>query len=94
MKCIYCHSDKLISSGYRITKLERKAIKKCLNCNKKFTIGHNFSRYRFDKKIILQAVSLHKKKSLSEVKEYLLEKYKIKVSRYTISRWYKKFKTL
>jgi len=92
MKCPYCSSIKIINSGYRYTKLGKKTIKKCTKCNRKFTIT-TFPRYRFPKKIILKAVSLYKqKKSLAEVKEFLLDNYNIKVSRWTIAKWYKKFK--
>jgi len=94
MKCPYCSSTKITNSGYRITKLGKKSIKKCLACNKKFSISNTFSRYRFPKKIILTAISKYKeKKSLSKVKDYILDKFNIKVSRYTISKWYKKFNT-
>jgi len=93
MKCPHCSSTNMINSGYRTTKLGKKTIKKCIKCSKKFTISNSFPRYRFSKKIILKAVSLYKqKKSLSQVKDYLYDNYKIKVSRYTISKWYKRFK--
>lgn len=93
-KCPYCKSYNIINSGYRATNLGKKKIKKCNKCKRKFTLT-NLPRYRFDKKIILKAVSLYKqKKSLRKVKDYLKDNYNIQVSRYTISKWYKRFNTL
>ncbi|MEM7819871.1 MAG: hypothetical protein QXD48_03525 [Candidatus Aenigmatarchaeota archaeon] len=91
ISCPNCKSRNFIFCGFRYNENSKKRLRKCKNCRRKFTFDDGFLRMRFDKKDILLAVNLYKKGySLSEIKKEL-EKNGVSVSRWTISKWYKKY---
>ena len=86
--CPKCRNQDSVWYGYRYNKSGVKRLKKCKGCGAKFTPDDGFLRRRFQKKHIIEAVSLHKGGlSLGKVKEYLQQHHKIEVSRWMISLW-------
>lgn len=92
MECPYCGSKDIVYRGYRYNQRTKKRLRLCKSCGRKFTLRDDFWRMRFSKEDIVKAVSLYKQGfSLAEVKKHL-EKYEgIRVSRWTILCWYKKY---
>lgn len=86
--CPKCRNQDSVWYGYRYNKSGVKRLKKCKGCGAKFTPDDGFLRRRFQKKHIIEAVSLHNSGlSLSKVKEYLQQRHNIEVSRWMISLW-------
>ena len=90
--CPYCKSRNIVSAGYRYNRSGKKNIEKCKKCGRKFTDDKKFLRMRFKKNHIMKAVELNKKLSLSETANYMLNYYNVKVSRWTISKWSKRYR--
>lgn len=92
--CPYCGSIDTVWRGYRYNFKSKKRLKKCSVCKRKFTPNDGFLKMRFSKEDILKAVQLYRDgMTLSDVKR-ILEKDYIKVSRWTILKWYKKYKSM
>ena len=92
--CPYCKSPNFVFRGYRYNEKSKKHLRLCKKCGRKFTLRDKYFRMRFTKEDIRRAVSLYKKGfSLAEVK-LRLEREGVKVSRWTILKWSKKYKTL
>lgn len=93
--CPDCKSKKIVLAGFRYNKLNKKQLRKCKNCNKKFTLDDGFLKMRFKKEHIKKAISLKNKgKSLAAIKDFLFYKYNVKVSRWAIAKWCKKYSSL
>ena len=89
--CPYCKSIKTVKRGFRYNDKGKTPVRKCMKCDRIFTKS-SFRRMRYKDKTILRAVSLYKKgKSAAKVRDALAAD-KIKVSRWTIIKWAKKFK--
>ena len=90
MKCRYCKSEEVVWRGYRYNQNGKKRMGLCKHCGKKFTPGR-FWKARFKEENIREAVKLYSKGlSSAEVKEKMKKKG-VKVSRWTIIKWYNKF---
>ncbi len=86
--CPKCGGSECVWSGYRFNKSGKKRLRKCKSCGAKFTPDDGFLRRRFQKKHIVEAVSLHQRGlSLSKVKEHLQQNHGVEVSRWMISLW-------
>jgi transposase-like protein len=90
MKC----SHKFVKAGIRYNKSGKRQILKCVKCKIRKSQG-DFLRHRFKKEIIINAVKYYKKgNSLQDTKDYLHDKYNVKVSRFGISKWIRKLDKL
>lgn len=70
----------------------KKRLRLCKVCGRKFTHHDRYFRMRFSPQEIQRAVSLYKKGfSLAEAK-LRMEREGVKVSRWTILKWSKKYK--
>ena len=90
MKCRSCKSTETVLRGFRYNQSGKKQMGLCKDCGKKFTPG-KFWKARFTEEQIKTAVKLYSKGlSAAEVKEKMKHKG-VKVSRWTIIKWYNKF---
>ncbi len=91
-KCPYCGSLKTVWRGYRYNERTQKRMRLCKECGRKFTARDRFWRMRFSRDEIMEAVSLYKKGySTSEVVTYMKRNHGIKISRWTVICWVRKF---
>jgi transposase-like protein len=82
---------KFVKAGFRYNKNNKRQIVKCVKCGIRKSLG-DFLRHRFKKEIIISAVKYYKKgNSLQDTKDYLEDKYDIKISRYGINKWVNKY---
>ena len=89
--CPYCSSHGIVLRGKRYNMSGKKQLYKCNSCQRKFTNNDGFLRMRFKPEVIERAVELRKHgSSLSEVQARLAG-MDVHVSRWTISKWEKKF---
>lgn len=93
VRCPFCASERNVWRGWRYNASGRKRMKLCKSCGRKFTPDDGFLRMRFRPEIIRKALEMRKKGfSSSEVKEHLQRYEGVKVSRWTIIKWERKFK--
>ena len=87
-KCPKCGSNDSVWRGYRYNESGKRRLRKCKNCGSKFSPDDGFLRRRFQKKHIVEAVSLHQSGlSLSKVKDHMWQHHGVKVSRWMILLW-------
>lgn len=81
----------MVFRGYRYNEKSKKRLRLCKSCGRKFTLRNVYFRMRFSPVEIKRAVSLYKKGfSLAEAK-LRMEREGVRVSRWTILKWYKKY---
>ena len=86
MKCVH---EKVVKRGFRKTNIGRKQLYLCKKCGKKVTT--EWPHMRFKKNDVMHAVRLYKRgMSAAKVKDSM-ESYGVKVSRWTIIKWNKRF---
>jgi predicted RNA-binding Zn-ribbon protein involved in translation (DUF1610 family) len=94
-RCPYCNGRNTIWIGYRHNISGKKRIRRCKNCRKKFTPRDIFSRARFYKSHVIEAVALHHGGlSLDRVKTHLLQHRNTSVSRTSILKWSRKYSSI
>jgi transposase-like protein len=94
MKCPYCRSRRIVKRGYRYNEKGKKDLKLCKKCGRKFTPRDPFFRMRFSPREIRRAIYLYSRGfSLAEAR-LRLEREGIKVSRWTILKWSRKYRKL
>jgi len=88
--CPYC-SGKVVKKGKRKKKYEEVQVYYCKHCNKKFT--SQITKHKtYPLRIIMDSLTLYNKlNSLNRISEMMDEKYGIKVSSQTISKWIKEY---
>ncbi|MFH1978527.1 MAG: hypothetical protein ABIJ92_04335 [Candidatus Aenigmatarchaeota archaeon] len=92
IKCPYCKSSRVVWRGYRYNEKTDKHLRLCNNCKRKFTKRDEFFRMRFGEEEIKRAVELYKKGySSAEVVQNLKRNHGIKVSRWTVICWHKRY---
>ncbi len=92
MRCIFCKSKDIVKNGKRRRKVKIKQSYLCLKCKKQFVEADGFERMRHKPELIVRAVHMHEDgMSLSKVKNHLWQHDGIKVTRWTISEWTKKY---
>jgi hypothetical protein len=92
MQCIFCNSKDIVKNGKRRRKVKTKQSYLCLNCNKQFVEVDGFERMRHSPEIIARAVHMHEDgMSLSKVQNHLWQHDNVKITRWTISEWTKKY---
>ena len=90
-KCPYCGSPGSTWRGYRYNEKTKKRMRLCRSCGRKFTPRDKFFRMRVSPEEIMEAVSLYRKGfSSSEVQKHLRRKG-MKVSRWSIIKWARKY---
>jgi len=91
-KCPYCGSRRIVFRGYRYNEKSEKHLRLCKNCNRKFTPRDKFFRMRFSEDEIKKAVALYDKGySSAEVVTYMKRKHGVKVTRWTVITWHRKY---
>ena len=91
-KCPYCSSKRTVWRGFRKNDSGDKHMRKCNACKRKYTPDDGFLRMRFQKEDIMEAVRLYKKGfSTAEVVLRMKRNHGIKISRWTVICWYRKF---
>lgn len=89
-KCIYCDSTNTTKRGWRYNMYGRVQKYQCQDCGKKFSNSPN-KRMRYPETARIFAAKLRKEgKSYSQVANAIQKKFKIKLSRQTVHRWFKK----
>ncbi len=92
-RCSFCKSANTIWRGYRYNASGKKRMMLCKACGRKFTPDDGFLRMRFDPEIIRKALGLRKKGySSADVRSNLKRQDGVKVSRWTIIKWERKYK--
>jgi len=90
--CPKCHASDIVKRGKRYNKSCVKQLFRCNNCSVVFVEPNGFERMRFPKEVIVRAVHQHEDGfSLSKVQNHLWQHDGIKVTRWTISQWKKKY---
>jgi transposase-like protein len=93
-RCPRCGSSDTVWRGYRYNEKSKKRLRLCKACGRKFTPDPVFWRMRFAPGEIREAVGLYRKGfSSSEVQRNLARKG-IRVSRWTIILWSRRFRDL
>ena len=91
-KCPKCGSLQSVWRGYRRNRCVDKHMKLCKKCGSKFTPNDGFLRMRFKPSVIRRAMELRKKGySSAEIKEHLQRYEGVKVSRWTVIKWERKY---
>ncbi len=92
LKCPFCGSLDIAKKGFRKNKSSKKQKYQCYDCKKWFVKDDGFKRMRFKPETISRAVHQHEDGfSLSKVQNHLWQHDGIKVTRWTISQWKKKY---
>jgi len=93
--CPYCQNNDVVKSGKKKNKSGIKQWHKCNNCKRHFVERDGFERMRLSPEIIVKAVNQHNHGiSLSKIKDELQQRYNVKVSRWAICKWTKKYSDL
>ena len=90
--CPKCNGSDIVKRGKRYNKLCAKQLYRCNVCRLTFVEQDGFERMRNRKEIIVRAIHMHNDgMSLFTVQTHLWQHDKIKVTRWTISRWTNKY---
>jgi transposase-like protein len=90
-KCPHCHGSHTVLRGFRKNDIGRKQLFLCKSCGRKFTPDDGYLRMRFPRETIRKAVSLYGKGFSSSEVRTRLERQGIRVSRWTVLKWVKRF---
>jgi len=92
LECPDCKSSDCVKRGKRINKSGVKQRFICNDCERQFVVDDGFKKMRHNQSVIVRAVHQHVDgMSLSKVKNHLWQHDKVKVTRWTISQWTKKY---
>ena len=90
--CDSCKSENVVKKGFRHNKNYKKQKYFCHACKYWFVLDDGFKRMRFSPEIIARAVHQHVDGfSLFKTKYHLYQHDNVKVTRWTISLWTKKY---
>ena len=90
-KCPRCGSAKAVLRGFRHNQKGDKQLFLCRACGRKFTLDNGYLRMRFPPNVIREAVSLYGKGFSSAEVRTRLEREGVKVSRWTVIKWVRRF---
>lgn len=90
-KCPYCRSNRSVLRGFRKNASGDKQLFLCKACGRKFTQDDGYLRMRFPPSVIREAVSLYGKGLSSSEVRTRLERNGVKVSRWTVLKWVRRF---
>ena len=92
MKCETCSSKEVTRQGFRYNKIDKKQKYHCGNCDSWFVPDDGFKKMRHLPEDVVRAVHLHDDGlSLSKVQNQLWQHDGVKVTRWTIAEWHRKF---
>lgn len=90
--CIFCKSKNVVKNGLRKRDVRVKQSFLCKSCDRQFVEPDGFERMRHSPEIIVRAVHQHEDGfSLNKVKNHLWQHDNVKVTKWTISKWKKKY---
>ena len=90
--CPNCKASDIVKRGKRHNQSGIKQIYRCNECRKAFVEPNGFERMRHKKEIIVRAIHQHVDGlSLFKVQTHLWQHDGIKVTRWTINQWTKKY---
>ncbi len=90
--CPNCKASDNVKRGKRYNKSGTKQLYRCNECRSTFVEPDGFERMRHKKEVIVRAVHQHEDGlSLSKVKNHLWQHDNVKVTKWTISMWTKKY---
>jgi transposase-like protein len=90
--CPVCKASDIVMRGKRYNKSGAKQLYRCNECRSTFVEPDGFERMRHKKEIIVRAIHQHQDGlSLSKVKNHLWQHDNVKVTKWTISMWTKKY---
>ncbi len=91
-RCPKCNSKHIIKKGFRKNQSCKKQKFQCFDCKVWFIDDIGFNKIRFKPEIIVRAIHMHEDgMSLSKVQNHLWQHDNVKVTRWTISEWTKKY---
>jgi transposase-like protein len=91
VQCPFCRNRKIVLRGFRRNLKSDKQLFLCKSCGRKFTRDDGYLRMRFPPEIIREAVSLYRKGLSSSEVRARLEREGVRVSRWTILKWTRRF---
>ena len=92
LECPFCKSVKCVKRGKRRNKVVVKQRYICKVCCKQFVKRDGFERMRHKPETIVRAIHMHEDGlSLSKVQNHLWQHDGVKVTRWTIAKWEKKY---
>lgn len=90
--CIFCKSSNIVKNGFRKRNIRTKQSFLCKSCKKQFIEPDGFERMRHKPEDIIRAIHMHNDgMSLFKTQNHLWQHDGIKVTRWTISQWTKKY---
>ena len=89
-RCPYCRG-RAVLRGFRHNSSGKKQLFLCRSCGRKFTQDDGYLRMRFSPKDIKEAVYLYGKGYSSAEVRKRLERNGVRVSRWTVLKWAKRF---
>ncbi len=90
-RCPHCRGSHTVLRGFRRNASGDKQLFLCRSCGRKFTQDDGYLRMRFSPKDIKEAVSLYGKGYSSAEVRTRLERRGVKVSRWTVLKWARRF---
>ena len=92
LKCDNCGSNDVAKKGFRYNKIGKKQKYFCHACGSWFVPDDGFKKMRHLPEDVVRAVHLHDDGlSLSKVQNQMWQHDGVKVTRWTIAEWHKKF---
>ena len=92
LECPHCGSGNVIKRGRRKTGFGAKQRYMCKECSKRFVQDDGFKRMRHKPKLIVRALHMHNDgMSLSKVQNHLWQHDGVRVSRWAIAKWHRKY---
>ncbi len=92
VRCITCKSKNCVKRGIRKNKSVKKQKYICSDCGKWFVKDDGFKRMRYKPEIISRAIHMHHDGlSLFHVQNHLWQHDGVKVSRWAIAKWIRKY---
>ncbi len=90
--CIFCKSSSVVKNGLRKRNIRTKQSFLCKSCGKQFIEPDGFERMRHNPKDIARAIHMYNDGfSLFKTQYHLYQHDNVKVTRWTISKWNKKY---
>ena len=90
--CPSCEASDIVKRGKRHNQSGTKQIYRCNKCRKAFVEPDGFERMRHKKEIIVRAIHQHQDGlSLFKTQNHLWQHDGVKVTRWTINQWTKKY---
>lgn len=90
--CPKCGADDIVKRGKRFNKMGPKQLYRCNECRSTFVEPNGFGRMRHKPEDIVRAIHQYEDGfPLHKVKNHLWQHDGVKVSRWTISKWHKKY---